>query len=435
MSESKLLHYPFCSENLLEKLENTSTVEIASEVWMIEGFGGEDFFLEPPSSNIFILRDGDLVLLIDSGLHPFYRERMLEVLRKCSNDGAKELVLMVSHGHWDHGNNNNIIYEAGFEKARFLLPEIEVNTININSHMTGGYEKALKFFDWYEHIFPMLRYFMDNAKKHPEYHDPKYQSTWEAIESLPDEYDRSVLPQTRDAQKLLLDNIMSPDLSSYIADRAEILKLSDREKIRLGDQEFEGWPVGRFFAIHEGSQSPGHISIYDPKNKLMITGDATLEINPPFFDSSLTNIIDLCKKLRIVSEQGFVEMATDAHRSSQFWTENLKTKGMEPFNSLQLVDVAKGPDECVSFYQMWEEYFVQLKQEAMTAHSKIGEASIDDILEELGKSTNQHVSFYFGCIPPYLPGCPPLLPTRILDEAGASSRVVGDRILFTPCGD
>jgi hypothetical protein len=42
---------------------------------MVEGCAGHMFLLEPPSGNIFIIRDGDLVLLMDTGITAFTRKR------------------------------------------------------------------------------------------------------------------------------------------------------------------------------------------------------------------------------------------------------------------------------------------------------------------------------------------------------------------------
>lgn len=150
MAGSELLCNPFCSPETLKGLQRSRVMEIAPDVWMLEGFAGNNFFLQPPSGNIFILRDEEMVLLMDTGHHPFYRDTILEVLRRCARGGARELVLTLSHGHWDHGKNNDVIYEAGFDRARFLLPEPELRTINIPDHMTWAIDKAAEYYDPFE---------------------------------------------------------------------------------------------------------------------------------------------------------------------------------------------------------------------------------------------------------------------------------------------
>ena len=209
---SKLLCNPFCIPEMTKWLEQCHVTEIAKDVVEYEGFSGANFFLEPPTGNLFFMRDRDMVLMMDSGHHPFIRPKILEILNKFRKEGARELVLVMSHGHWDHGKNNDIIYEAGYDKVRFILPENEFATLNIPVHMTGSYAKAREYYDpcvlWNEGIPMLLEWF----KVFPEFNDPKYQETWDKIRSLPKIYDSDKLFQ---AYESLMKNVLCPDLSTY----------------------------------------------------------------------------------------------------------------------------------------------------------------------------------------------------------------------------
>jgi hypothetical protein len=267
------------------------------------------------------------------------------------------------------------------------------------------------------------------VKNFPEFNDPRYRATWDLIEALPDQYDPE---KTKAVWASILTNVLCPDLSSYLIDRAEPLKLSAREKRSFGTVELQGWPMGRFFAIHDATQSPGHLSIYDPKNKLMISGDATLEINPPFMDCDFGNCIDFCRKLSRIAEEGHIELATDCHRTSQWWPRFFSTWGLEPLAPVQLVDVARGKEECRAFYNLWANYFSTLREETLLAHSRIGEATVEEIVAELGRSDNKFVRFKLGLRMPQIPSRAEVLVAKVLSEAGAPRRVEGSRILFKP---
>ena len=429
MNASKMLCNPFCNPQMLEDLEKCRVLEIAEDVWELEGYAGTNFFLEPPSGNIFILRDGDLVLLMDTGHHGFFRSRLLEVLTRFRREGARELVLLLSHGHWDHGKNNDIIFEAGYEKTRFLLPEPELTTLDIPRHMQADLDKVREYYDPLQLITPGLKSYIEWARNFPEFKDDRYQEAWRVIESLPEEYDPKA---ARVAYRHLLEDVLCPDLKSYLIDRAEPLALADRKKLKLSGVELTGWTIGRFFIWHDASQSPGHVCVYDPRNKLMITGDATLEINPPFFDCDFNACIETCRKSLRLAGSGHVEMATDCHRSSQWWARSFSAWGCQPLAPIQLVDVARGRDECVAFYEMWVEYFTTLREEVLTAHFRIGEADVHEIAEELRKSKNKNTVFKLSLSLPYIPSVPETLVAKVLAENGASMRVEGDRILFRP---
>ncbi|MBN1613252.1 MAG: hypothetical protein JW950_02175 [Deltaproteobacteria bacterium] len=425
---SNLLCNPFCNPDMLQRLEKTFVREIAPDIWMIEGFCTTMFFLEPPSGNIFVMRDGDMVLLMDTGHHPFYRPRILDVLKKFVKEGAKELVLVMSHGHWDHGKNNDVVYQAGYEKVRFLLPENEFATLNIQKHMTGDMQKAMAFYDPCESMPEAFRNLIQWAKNFPEFNEPLYQDTWSKIQSLPEKYDQQ---KTFEAFTSLLTNVLCPDLSTYIIDKAEPLPLNKRVKRKYGNTVVQGWPVGRFFLIHDASQSPGHICIYDPLNKFIITGDATLEINPPFTDTDLGNCINICRACLNMAEEGYIAMATDSHRTPQ-WAHTLDLWGIQPMAPVELVDVARGNDECVAHFRMWLEYYCALWDETVRAHAALGEATVVEILDQLKKSTNKYVLFKLSFKPPAVPIRPENLIVNVLAETGAERQALNDRILFKP---
>jgi glyoxylase-like metal-dependent hydrolase (beta-lactamase superfamily II) len=425
---SDLLCNPFCDPNMLTKLERTFVKEIAPDVVEIEGFCPTMFFLEPPSGNIFVMRDGDMVVLMDTGHHGFYRPRILDSLKKFRKEGAKELVLVMSHGHWDHGKNNDVIYEAGYEKVRFLLPENEFHTLDIQKHMTGDMAKAFDYYDPCAGMAEGFKMMLEWNKQFPEFNDPKYQDTWAKMKALPAEYDGK---KTYEVYKSLLLNVLCPDLRSYIIDRAEPLLLSKRVKRKYGHTVVHGWPLGRFFLIHDASQSPGHICIYDPLNKFIITGDATLEINPPFLDTDFGNCIESVRACLQMVEDGYITLATDSHRTAQ-WGKSFELWGMKPLEPVQLVDVARGKDECKAHFSMFLEYYTAMWDETIKAHAAIGEATVSEILAQLAKSTNKYVVFKLGLKPPAIPIRPENLIALVLKETGAGRRVVKDRILFTP---
>jgi glyoxylase-like metal-dependent hydrolase (beta-lactamase superfamily II) len=429
MSKQTLLSSPFADKAMLEDLEKTRVMEIAPEVWELEGYSAPQYFIKPPSCNIFIIRDRDTVLIMDTGEHGFYRERILKILRKFKQEGAKELTLILSHGHHDHGRNNDVIYEAGYKKTRFLLPEPEFHVLDIPNYIIDQERKLLEYYDHYYGRQGALEGIRNWAKQFPAYANPQYQNAWKIIESLPLKYDQE---KNRTAWEAVAKEVLFSDLSSYCRDKAELLPLASREKRTFGDVEVLGWMIRRFFFIHDGSQSPGHVSLYDSKYKLMITGDATLELNPVLFDSSLNSCIDICEKCLRMAEQGYIELATDGHRTSQWWGRTLQAWGLEPLDRMVLLDAARGKEECIDFYRFWRDYYSTIKEEVLRSHSRIGEASIQEILDELRKSDNRYVRFKLALSMPRAPASPELWVAKVLAESGAVRLAKGNRILFRP---
>jgi len=390
----------------LEDFKRCRVIEITRDITMIEGYISSEFFFKPPSSNCFVLRDEDTVLLVDTGTYPFFRDPILEILRKHKKDGAKKLVLMLTQGHFDHVANNDVILEAGYDDVRFLLPEAEVPTIDLYHHWTGDFKAMMEYFDPYRE-FPMV--FPTAAVR--------------IAGRMSTKLAQSMLSNSC---KMLFRGI------NTLADRAEILAMDNRVEWKFGDVSFRGWEVGRFLAIHDATHSPGHLSFYDPKDKVFLAGDATLEINPAFFDSSLKTCITAMGQFRRFAEQGHVEVATDAHRSSIWMKEVMHAVNEQPVHPIQVADAAWGNEECQAFFRFFEDYYVALKGEVLDALARLGEATVPELVEEFKSSGDPYARVKIALVFPKLPSRVDVLVANVMKEAGIPHRKEGNRILFRP---
>jgi glyoxylase-like metal-dependent hydrolase (beta-lactamase superfamily II) len=387
-----------------KEINETRVMEIAPDIWMIEGYVSDNFFFKPPSSNCFILRDRDMVLLIDTGTYPHYREKILTILEKYRRDGARRLVLMLTQGHFDHVCNNDIILEAGYSDVRFLVPEDEVSTLDIYNHWTGEYREVMEYYNPYREMdfaFPT------------------------AIPNIASRISMALAQRMVDGQIAKLFRGVKT-----MAEDAEILPNASRITRRYGDVEFTGWEIGRFFAIHDATHSPGHLSFYDPEHKAFLTGDATLEINPPFFNSNLNNCIMMMGKFKRFAELGYVKLATDSHRSVNNATRLISVTKGEPLHKLQVIDTVEGED-CIEFYSFFEKYYTALKNEVLSILKRRREATVHQIIQDLKASEDPYVQFKVFIRMPKLPSRLEILVANVLKEQNIAKRREDNKIIFS----
>jgi glyoxylase-like metal-dependent hydrolase (beta-lactamase superfamily II) len=362
--------------------------ELAPDFWMLEGWMSATWSKNITSANIFTARDGDTVLLHDTGLYPFYRQRTLDRLRKYGQEGARRLVLLNSHGHFDHIANNDVLLEAGFPEVKFLATEPELKVFHLATH------------------------YADTMKELAEYYDPYTYEPWISAANY---------------QKLMTG-------AKTLVERAQILTLKDRKARKFGDVEVAGWEVGRFFAIHDAGQTPGHVCLYDPQHKVMIAGDLCMDIQPPFLECSMKNCLNTNRKFRRMAEQGFIETATDCHRMGSFLPSVYADAGVKPLHPLQLAHLARGKQECIEVYGAWDAYYTPLVEETLAAHRRIGEATVPEIAAELSKSEHPAVRLKKAWQYPSRPSRIGVLVAVVMKENGVPRRREGDRVLFAPVG-
>ena len=388
-----------------KELRRSFVREIAPDVWMLEGYISDYFLLKPASSNVFILRDGDSLLILDTGTYPFYRERMLDLMRRYKKDGVKRVDLMLTQGHFDHASNNDVICESGLE-WRFLLQEPEAGVLDFFTDWMTDFRDL-------EQLYNIYSLFDARGITAPV----------NLASRVSVGLARAVLQANFKLMFMGIDSLSS---------RATILPNAAKVKRSFGSVELEGWEVGRFFAIHDASHTAGHISLYDPENKLLLSGDVTVEINPAFYYSSFDRCISACGKFRRMAEEGYIELATDSHRSTTFFPDVMNSLKLTPFDDMEMVDMARGREECARFFGAFEDFYSRLRDDVLAAHARTGEATIPEITEEMRSidepANNLRKAMKFQRIPGRLD----VLVAVVLKEAGAVSRREGERVLFSP---
>jgi glyoxylase-like metal-dependent hydrolase (beta-lactamase superfamily II) len=389
-----------------QKNNGTDLKEIASGVWMQEGFLGNDFFGKPPSSNVYFLKDGETLFILDTGHGSPSRENILSFIEKMKNEGIKRLILMVTQGHFDHSGNNDLLMETGLD-WEFLLPEPEIPVIDVLNDVMKDIENLQEYEDIFRTMFPL------KGKT--------------AIIRIMGMFSPGLA-------KYILRKVFKKQFSKChtIAERACPLKIEECITMKIGSVSLRGWNVGRFFIIHDGAHSPGHICLYDPENKLLLCGDVTVEVNPAFFYSSINKLIEAIEQFIIMAEEGLIEIIGDSHRTRKYFTILSKQLGFQMLDDIQLIDYVTGKDECIKFFSTFKLYYQQLKQEVLTAHVRVGRATIDDIVKELAASSNPAIKLKAAMTFPQLPSRMDVLVASVLREAGAIPVKEGRKIVIDP---
>ena len=388
--------------------QGTSPQEIAPGVWMLEGFLSNDFMGSPPSCNVYFLRDGETLLILDTGHGNSSREDILEFIKKMEKEGIQRLILMVTQGHFDHSGNNDLLMETGLD-WEFRLPEPEFPVIDVFNDFLNDLGNLEKYENIYRTMFPL-------------------KGKTAVI--------RIVGMFAPGLAKIILRKVFRRQFSKChpLAEKACPLKLKERMTMEVGSVTLTGWKVGRFFIIHDGAHSPGHICLYDPDNRLLLCGDVTIEVNPAFLYSSINKLIETTERFNTMAEEGFIKIVGDSHRTRKYFTILCKQLGFQMLNEIQLIEYAVGKDQCIRFFSTFHSYYQQLKKEVLAAHEKVGRATVGKIVKELEKSSNPAVKLKTALVFPQVPSRMDVLVASVLKEAGAVPVRERGKIVIDPVG-
>lgn len=377
--------------------------EVLPDVWRIEGSLSHNFWSSAPSSTTYVLRDEDKVYIIDPGTIPYYKKKIIDLVSMYEKNGVKEVIMLVTQGHFDHAMNCDVVKETGLP-WKFYLPEEEIATTrSMISDLMNDYDELEKWEDVYALEFSG---------------NPLFEMTEKKSHRL-----------TKNVLKQIAEETVGHD-DNHMVDEAIILRSSSRITQKYGSVTLTGWKLGRFFISFDGSHSRGHICIYDPKYKIIFSGDTTIEINPPFLYSSMDKLIDITTKYKTMAHEGYIVYTMDAHRSHDM-NEVFKAKGIQANNYETMMYTSTSSDS-EGFFDFFCTYYKEMKKEILAAHHRIGRATIDDIVKELLKSENKYIKFKASIKWPELPSRLDVTVAVVLRDAGTSPIEVNGKIVIDP---
>jgi glyoxylase-like metal-dependent hydrolase (beta-lactamase superfamily II) len=334
---------------LLKRVE-----EMAPDFWWIEGFFPNVFFGSQVTCNSYLIKDGRDLILVDNGRNPVYQEKLIALIDSYRGQ-VDRLYMTLTQGHLDHAGNNDIIEEVGIDETHFLLNEREIPVLEYTGDWLADFRARAQFYNWYDDLSTVLPLI------------PKIASF---SQEIADQVINTVL------------NAVFPPFQS-MRNRVELLCMSELQTYTFGSVSLQGWPLGRLVIIADCAHSPGHVSIYDPENKIMLCGDVTIEINPVLLYSSVNGLIQYNTLYKQMADEGFIEIAADGHRSKTSWGRVIASFPEELRDDIVEGDYVVGKDNCIRFFERFERYHRGQRQGVVEAHRNLGIATIPEIAEAL----------------------------------------------------
>ncbi len=334
---------------LLQRVE-----EMAPDFWWLEGYFPGAFFGQRVICNVYLIKDGRNLLLVDNGISPVMQEKILALIARYYGE-VDSFYMTLTQGHLDHAGNNEVIDEVEIEDKHFILNEREMSSLEYTMDWLADLRSRNEFYPWMEDISPVLPVAVEISRHNPQW------------------------------AEVVVNTILSLNYPVLRPKRelVEPLRMADVQPFTFGSVTLEGWPLGRLVILPDNAHSPGHCSVYDPEYKIMLCGDVTVEINPVLRYSSVNGLVRTNALFRRMAEEGYIEKVGDGHRSRSSWGKVLSRFPSHLRDEVAEGDYVVGKDDCIRFFTRFEDFHRGQRQAVVDAHARVGNATVPDIAEAL----------------------------------------------------
>ncbi|MDP2949437.1 MAG: MBL fold metallo-hydrolase, partial [Chloroflexota bacterium] len=131
--------------------------EIAPEVIRFGGWFSDNWATETPYCNTYLLRQGDDLVIYDTGAFRDIRQRMLASIASYQQR-CRGLYVVLGHAHYDHCGNNDILEELPFAEKHLLVAEPGIPRLDVLAADRAGVLDEMAYYDVFAHFpFRILR--------------------------------------------------------------------------------------------------------------------------------------------------------------------------------------------------------------------------------------------------------------------------------------
>ena len=238
---------------------------IADGIHWIPGVMPENVLFKPDISNSYIIEHDDSVVIVDTGAGPAFRQTLRRFFAGRRYESA---TLVNTHFHPDHVSNNIILNELDAQQKTHLIHPASEPLVDLVDLVANEVRLSAEQDYWVFKLDGPLPMKLAAAGA----------GAW-------------VRRSPRSAYHYLLPAIGWLNIQKHkpIGSRSDYvtpLRLEDRETLRIGSREFQGWRSGDLLIIDDQGHTADSLSIYDSRHQLLrarvgIVGgwkDATLPV-------------------------------------------------------------------------------------------------------------------------------------------------------------
>ena len=264
--------------------------------------------------SIVVYRTSKTLYVLDTGVGPEQRG-VLEAQMTSMGKGAGEIVLVNSHGHFDHLGNNDLLQKSTISRKRHLISKEAAPDSDIRAELFEMYGRGKEYFSYIEGLpLPADKISGLLGALGARSIAPS------TLEELGQQLRQSgVLPALNSFLPSIVVDILlatypavfpSPETMAFFED------VSAPETIEIAGTRWSGWKLGgpapEVYVLRSGGHSKGGVVFYIPEHRFLMFADETSSV-PLWPDSDPRRVMVTVKKALSMLDSGALDWLCAGH--------------------------------------------------------------------------------------------------------------------------
>jgi glyoxylase-like metal-dependent hydrolase (beta-lactamase superfamily II) len=283
----------------------TDIHSLASNLVVIEGRHPTLLWEACDVPSIVVYRASQTLYVLDTGVGPEQRA-VLKAQIGALGQGAEEIVLVNSHGHFDHLGNNDLLQQAAIPKKRHLISREAAPDSDIRAELYEMYGRGKDYFSYVDGL-PLPADKISGLLKTLGAPSIAPATLTELGGKIRESGVLAAL--NKFMPSIVVDVLMAtyPDVFPSLETITFLEDISAPGPIEIGGAQWSGWSLGgatpQVYVLRSGGHSKGGVVFYIPEHKFLMLADETTSI-PIWPDTDPRRVIGTAQKALTMLDNG-----------------------------------------------------------------------------------------------------------------------------------
>lgn len=292
----------------------TDIHSLARNLVVIEGRHPKVLWEACDVPSIVVYRAAKTLYVLDTGVGPEQRAA-LEAQMAALGEGAGEIVLVNSHGHFDHLGNNDLLGKSAISRKRHLISKNAAPGRDIRAELFEMYGRGKDYFSYInglplpaDKISGLL-----NALGAPSIAPGTLEDLGTKL------HDSNILPAFNQfIPSIVVDILLAtyPAVFPSVETMTFLEDISAPQQIKLAGAQWSGWTLGsdapEVHVLQSSGHSKGGVVFYIAEHKFLMLADETTAV-PIWPDTDPRRVVDTAQKALTMLDNGALQWLCAGH--------------------------------------------------------------------------------------------------------------------------